>query len=253
MAVIINKNVNRIFEDDDLKRIFRDTIKDNQMKAQQSRWKWNEFSNVKIQSLDVPIEDQDGESTYTYIVDFKTTKKLLSDIKSILENSNFKIDREFNITDISPTDNYEPIGKLETKLLTNAGLNAHIDNPYKKQSRIYVNLGISSIRVDAPEFDGFYQPNKFVVYLESNILYKVNNSNAKKAVDLANLIKKNQHKWSQSEFNEFSKNLKDIEDKLTDNDKVDRTRYKLIANIRNTITNDIDNNWVFKDFTLDNK
>ena len=72
MAVIINKNVNRIFEDDDLKRIFRDTIKNNQMKAQQDRWKWNKFSNVKIQSLNVPIEDQDGESTYTYIVDVNT-------------------------------------------------------------------------------------------------------------------------------------------------------------------------------------
>ena len=86
MAVIINKNVNRIFEDDDLKRIFRDTIKNNQMKVQQDRWKWNKFSNVKIQSLNVPIEDQDGESTYTYIVDVNTTKKLLSDIKRILEN-----------------------------------------------------------------------------------------------------------------------------------------------------------------------
>ena len=84
MAVIINKNVNRIFEDDDLKRIFRDTIKNNQMKVQQDRWKWNKFSNVKIQSLNVPIEDQDGESTYTYIVDVNTTKKLLSDIKRIL-------------------------------------------------------------------------------------------------------------------------------------------------------------------------
>ena len=253
MAVIINKNVNRIFEDDDLKRILRDTVKSNQMKAQQNRWKWDKFSNVEIHSLNVPIEDQDGESTYTYIVDFKVTKKLLSDVKRILENSNFRIDHEFNITDISPTDDYEPIGKLESKLLTNAGLNAHIDNPYKKGNRIYVNLGISSIRVDAPEFDRFYQPNKFVVYLESNILYKINNSKAKNVVDLANLIKKNQHKWSQSEFNKFSKSLKDAKEQLTNNDNSDKARYELIENIRNTINSDIDNNWVFKDFTLDDK
>lgn len=253
MAVIINKNVNRIFEDDDLKRILRDTVKSNQMKAQQNRWKWDKFSNVEIHSLNVPIEDQDGESTYTYIVDFKVTKKLLSDVKRILENSNFRIDHEFNIIDISPTDDYEPIGKLESKLLTNAGLNAHIDNPYKKRNRIYVNLGISSIRVDAPEFDRFYQPNKFVVYLESNILYKINNSKAKNVVDLANLIKKNQHKWSQSEFDKFSKSLKDAKEQLTNNDNSDKARYELIENIRNTINNDIDNNWVFKDFTLDDK
>jgi len=254
MAVIINKNVNRIFEDDDLKRIFRDTIKNNQMKAQQDRWKWNKFSNVKIQSLNVPIEDQDGESTYTYIVDVNTTKKLLSDIKRILENSSFKIDNEFNITDVNDvhsTDDYEPIGKLETKLLTNAGLSAHINNPYKKGNRIYVNLGISSIRIDSPDFDRFYQPNKFIVYLESNILYKIDNSRAKRVVDLDNLIKKNQHKWSQSEFNKFSKSLKDAESQLNDDDSPDKARYKLIDNIRSTINNDIDNNWVFKDFTVD--
>lgn len=252
MAVIINENVNRIFEDADFERIYDNVVKRNQMKAQQDRWDWNEFSNVKIQSLDVPVEKQEKGFTYTYIADFDTTKKLLSEIKRILKDSQFDIDNEFNNTDIDPTDDYEPIGKLESKLLTNAGLNAHINNPYKKGNRIYVNLGISSIRVDAPEFYGFYQPNKFIVYLESNILYKVNNGKAKEVVNLANLINLKKYRWSKSELARNEKELEKLKNGLEKDDLADKRRYELITEIRSTIDKIIDDNWVFKDFTLEN-
>lgn len=208
--VTVQDNVNRIFEDDNFLRIFDKTLKDNQINSARKNWNWDEFdNNVNIKSLNVPIEDQVNDYTYTYAEDYKTAKKIIEDLDKYLKESGFTIDGKYVNTKIDPNEKYEPIGKMVNKFLETAGIHAFIKDNFSKNERVYVTVGMNCINVDSPEFNDYYQPDKFTVYLDSNIIYRI--------------------------------------DKYTE--KTQKLRQNILLNIRSIIKKDINQNWQFIDFT----
>ena len=209
--VTVQDNVNRIFEDDNFLRIFDKTLKDNQINSARKNWNWDEFdNNVNIKSLNVPIEDQVNDYTYTYAEDYKTAKKIIEDLDKYLKESGFTVDGKYVNTKIDPNEKYEPIGKMVNKFLETAGIHAFIkDKNFSKNERVYVTVGMNCINVDSPEFNDYYQPDKFTVYLDSNIIYRI--------------------------------------DKYTE--ETQKLRQNILLNIRSIIKKDINQNWQFIDFT----
>ena len=209
--VTIQDNVNRIFEDDDFLRIFDKTLKDNQISNAKNKWNYNEFdNNVNIKSLNVPVEDQIDGYTYTYVEDYKTAKKIIDDLNKYLKNSGFTVDNKYVNTNIDPNEDYEPIGKMVNKFLETAGIHAFIkDKSSSKNERIYITVGMNCINVDAPEFKDYYQPDKFTVYLDTNIIFKIQ---------------------------KYVKSTQEL-------------RQSILSNVRTIIEKDINQNWQFIDFT----
>lgn len=205
--VKIYENINRIFEDAEFDKIFDQTLKDNQMNKEKSMWA--DLNNVNIKHLDVPIEKQKNGYTYMYAEDYNTAKKLVSSLDDYFDAKNFDVDADIDMN-IDSAGSYEPIGENLYDFLSTGWVYATMNPPKGKSGkRIYFEVLISSIRVDAPQFDRFEQDNKFVVCLTSNIMYKISK-----------------------------------EDGI-----VYETRLNVLNDVRNIIKKSINDNWKFRDYT----
>ena len=143
-------------------------------------------------------------------VDYKTAKKIIDDLNKYLKNSGFTVDNKYVNTNIDPNEDYEPIGKMVNKFLETAGIHAFIkDKSSSKNERIYITVGMNCINVDAPEFKDYYQPDKFTVYLDTNIIFKIQ---------------------------KYVKSTQEL-------------RQNILSNVRTIIKKDINQNWQFIDFT----
>lgn len=172
----LTESINNRFDED---KDFEDWFDNEMQKAQQeiATSPFSDIKNVKVHSLDVPLEKQDGKHTYTYVEDFKTGRALINYCIQF-----FNKERGFTVTAHKQTqgiktifkerNEYEPLYDSSKKFLSNGIFVAYINEKSnsKDRSRININVSINSIKIDSPEFDSFDNGNKFVFFIESNAL-----------------------------------------------------------------------------------
>lgn len=169
---INNKIIN---EDEDFEKWFDQKMSDFN-KAYHSV-KFSNFKNIKVHSLDVPLEKQDGKHTYTYVEDFNTGQKIIKYCVDYFKNYGFTITNHKQVQSVNKIykekDQYESLYNENQKFLSNGIFSCYINEKTDsdKKGKITFNVAINSIKIDAPEFDEFdYTNHHFIVCIESNAL-----------------------------------------------------------------------------------
>lgn len=167
----LTESINNIFEDSKFDIEFDKELAKKQRELHSK--KFDTLVGLKVKSLNVPIEKQDGKHTYTYVEDHITAGKILRFLDDYFKEKGFKLGNVKLDVDIKniikDAKLYEPLFN-DDKFLSNGIFSASYKDIVNKNSkaRLKINIALNSIKIDSPEFDDFDQSNKFIVYIETN-------------------------------------------------------------------------------------